>query len=50
MTGVIDFPSLFSDEVVVPEGIVVVPDVEGMDKDEALDLIEKNNLLTYINL
>ncbi len=43
-TGVISFPSLFSDEVVVPEGVVIVPDVEGMDKDEALKLINDNNL------
>lgn len=44
-TGVINFPSLFSDEVVVPEGIVIVPDVEGMDKDAALEAITKEKLL-----
>ena len=43
-TGVIKVPSLFSDEVIVPTGIVVVPDVEGMGADEALALIESGNL------
>lgn len=43
-TGVIDFPSLFSDEVVVPDGTVIVPNVEGMDKDAAIKLLEENNL------
>jgi len=43
-TGVINFPSLFSDEVVIPEGVVIVPDVEGMDKDEALKLITDSKL------
>ena len=42
-TGVL-FPSLFTDEIVVPEGMVVVPDVEEMDKDEALKILEENNL------
>ena len=45
LTGVIRFPSLFSDDVVVPDGIVVVPDVEGMDKDEALKLLADSKLL-----
>ena len=44
ITGVIQFPSLFSDEIVVPEGVVIVPDVEGMNSDEALQLIRENNL------
>ena len=44
MTGVIDFPSLFSGSVKVPEGMVVVPDVEGMDKDKALEEITKLGL------
>lgn len=44
LTSLIEFPSLFSDEIVIPEGIVVVPDVEGMDKDDALKLIEESNL------
>ncbi len=44
LTGVIRFPSLFSDEVVVPEGIVVVPDVEGMEKDSAITELENKSL------
>ena len=43
-TGVIDFPSLFSDNVVVPKGMVIVPELEGMDKDEAIAEIEKMGL------
>ena len=48
-TGVIKFSSLFSDEIVIPEGIVVAPDVEGLTKDEALQLIESNHLLASTN-
>ncbi len=44
ITGVIDFPSLFSDKIVVPDGIVIVPDVEGMDKDAALKAITEGKL------
>lgn len=44
ITGVIDGPSL-NDEVVIPEGIVIAPDVEGLPYDEAIELIEQNNLL-----
>ena len=44
ITGIIDFPSLFSDKVVVPEGMVVVPELEGMDKDKAIAEIEKLGL------
>ena len=43
-TGVISFGSLFSGKVEVPEGIVMVPDVEGMEKDEAIQTIEEMNL------
>ena len=43
-TGVIKF-SLFSSEIVVPEGMVVVPDVENMDKDEAINEIQTNKLV-----
>ncbi len=39
------FPSLFSDDIVVPEGMVSVPDVEGMSKDDALKLLEEFNLI-----
>ena len=39
-TGVINFKSLFSSEVVVPDKMVIVPDVEGMVKDEAIKRLE----------
>ena len=39
-TGVISFGSLFSGNVEVPDGVVIVPDVEGMEKDEAIRAIE----------
>lgn len=44
-TGVVEFASLFSDEVKIPEGVVIVPDVEEMEKDEALKTIEEAGLL-----
>ncbi len=44
VTGVINF-SKFTQEIVIPEGIVVVPEVEGLYKDEALELIEEGQLL-----
>jgi beta-lactam-binding protein with PASTA domain len=44
-SGVINFPSLFSGKVVVPEGMVIVPNVEGMDKDVALDTINNVGLI-----
>ena len=40
LTEVISFPTLFSDTVVVPAGMVVVPELEGMGKDEAIATIE----------
>ena len=43
-TGVIKLGSLFSGKVVVPEGMVIVPDVEGMDKDKAVGSIEDLHL------
>ena len=43
LTGVIEF-SLFSEEVVIPDGIVTVPDVEGMKNDEAIKEIESGQL------
>ncbi|MBO4693101.1 MAG: serine/threonine-protein kinase [Clostridia bacterium] len=45
LTGVIKFNSLFSDKVVVPDGMVSVPDVENLDKDEAISKIESTKLL-----
>ena len=44
-TGVIRFKSLFSGSVVVPEGMVIVPDLEGMDKDNAFDLLDDSKLI-----
>ena len=44
-TGVIKFDSLFSDSVVIPDGIVSVPDVEGDEKDEAIQKIREAGLL-----
>ncbi len=44
LTGVINF-SKFSQEIVIPEGVVVVPEVEGMYTEEAVDLITSGNLL-----
>ena len=44
LTGVIKF-SNFTEEIVIPENIVVVPDVEGLYKDEAIKLIEDGKLL-----
>ena len=43
-TGVIDF-SRFSQELVIPDGVVSVPEVEGMNKDAAIEAIEGNKLL-----
>lgn len=44
LTGVINF-SKFSQEVVVPEGVVIVPEVEGLYTDEAIELITSESLL-----
>ncbi len=44
LTGVINF-SRFTEEIVIPEGIVIVPDVEGEYTAEALKLIESGKLL-----
>ena len=44
LTGVINF-SKFSQEIVIPEGIVVVPEVEGLYTDEAVELITNGKLL-----
>ena len=43
-TGVIKFSSLFSGDVVVPEGSVIVPEVEGMGKDDAVASIKNAKL------
>ena len=44
LTGVIKF-SNFTEEIVIPDNIVTVPDVEGMYKDEALKQITDSKLL-----
>lgn len=43
-TGVISLGSLFSGNVEVPDGTVIVPDVEGLEKDEAILKIENVKL------
>lgn len=43
-TGVISLGSLFSGKVEVPDGVVIVPDVEGMEKDKAIQTIEELKL------
>ncbi len=44
LTGVINFKSLFSGDIVVPEGMVIVPDLDGMDKDEAVAKLKETGL------
>ena len=44
-TGVIHFESLFSRQMNIPEGMALVPNVEGMEKEEAIDKIEKAGFL-----
>ena len=43
VTGVIDF-SNFTEQLVVPQGVCIVPDVEGFQQDEAVKIIERENL------
>lgn len=45
MTGVISFSSRYSRNIVVPENIVSVPGVEGMERSDALSAIEGSGLL-----
>lgn len=45
LTGVIKFSSNFTEDIVIPDNIVTVPDVEGLFKDEALKLIADGKLL-----
>ena len=44
-TGVIHFDSVFASTVEVPEGMVIVPYVEGMKSDKAIRKIEKAGLV-----
>ena len=48
LTGVISF-SKYSREVVIPDNIVIAPDVEGMANDEAIVIIEEAKLLAVVN-
>ena len=43
VSGVIDF-SRFTEEIILPDGVVIVPDVEGMQIDEAIDTIKEKQL------
>ena len=45
-TGIIKF-SLFTEEIIIPEGIVQVPDVEDMGKIEATAMLEQTGLIVY---
>ena len=47
-TGVIEPRSLFSDRVVMPTGVVEIPNVEGMGWKEAVEEIENNNLIASL--
>ena len=47
ITGVISF-SRYSTEVVIPDNIVIAPDVEGLGKNEAISSIEGNQLIAII--
>ena len=44
-TGVIKLDSLFSEKIVVPDNVVIVPDVEGLYASEAVQQIESSALL-----
>lgn len=44
VTGVIDY-NPYSNQIVIPENVSVVPDVEGLYQDEAVKLIQDNRLL-----
>ena len=46
LTGVINF-SKDTDTIIIPENIVEVPDVEGLYKEEALQMIEQGQLLAF---
>ncbi|MBP5417133.1 MAG: InlB B-repeat-containing protein [Clostridiales bacterium] len=44
-TGVINFRSLFSSKVSVPDDMVVVPDIESMDKDTAIETLRSLKIM-----
>ncbi len=43
ISGVIDF-SRFTEEIILPDGVVIVPDVEGMQIDEAISTVKEKQL------
>lgn len=47
LTGVISF-SKYSRKVVIPDNIVIAPDVEGMAQIDAIQVIENSNLLALV--
>lgn len=44
LTGILNF-NVFSSRIVLPSGVMIVPDVEGMQSSEAIERIETENLL-----
>ena len=44
MTGIISFPSVYSRDIYIPEDTVIVPALEGLNKDEAIALVEEHGL------
>ena len=49
LTGVISFKSPYTEEIVIPDGYVTVPDVEGITKDEAVKKIESSKLIANVS-
>lgn len=49
VTGVISFKSPYTTEIVVPDGYVVVPDVESLNRDEAIQKLESSKLLPVVS-
>ena len=47
LTGVINF-SHYNKEAVIPDNVVITPDVEGLQKDDAISTIEKEQLLGVV--
>ena len=45
LTGVIRFQSRYSDKIILPEGVVRVPEVEGLSAAEAAALIQEGRLI-----
>lgn len=49
LTGVISFKSPYTEDIVIPDGYVTVPDVEGKTKQEAVQIIENSNLIANVS-